>query len=685
MRKRCYRILGFLTALTVVFANFQAADVFAEGGRAAGMEIEEQNAEDSEEEQPGDTQGTIVSDGSEQASENAAEQSSPEGTGEEQGQDASDALGETDSPADNGEGIQEMDPSADNGGEVPETKVPADDGGQSWEDANSWRYQNGQQISVQTYAEPEQYKTWPDVPGTVARGIDVSEFQGTVDWQAVKNSGVDFVIIRCGYGDNDEKQDDNKWLRNVQECERLDIPYGVYIYSYAMNTTDAKSEAEHVLRLLQGHDPSYPVYLDMENEGGAYDQGSLSPKALGDIAETFCNIIQNAGYDVGIYANTNWFTNKLTDSRFDRWERWVAQYNDTCTYTGKYSMWQCSSQGVVDGIPTGIKVDLNLDFGAPSSSNTESANVSYKAHVQDIGWQNVRTDGRTAGTTGRNKHMEALSISKGGALSVNGDIQYRVHVQDIGTQGWVKNGQQAGTTGQNKRIEAMQIALSGTLAAQYDIYYRVHVQSLGWMNWVKGSTEDKSWTGTKDLGLGIEAVEIEIVKKGEPSPSTNVRYTYLTADAMGELSYTGHQQDYGTLPVVLSGVQLGKTGEARRMEAAWIAVHEAELSGAIQYRAHVQDDGWQPWVSNGNTAGTTGKSKQMEALQISLTGELGAVCDVWYRVHVENYGWLGWAKSGQIAGTTGIGYRIEAFQIEIVPKGMNSPGANSNYYKAEKF
>lgn len=684
MRKRCYRILGFLTALTVAFANLQAADVFAEGGRAAEQEIEGQNAEDSEQERPGDAQGTIVSDESEQTSENAAEQPSLEDAGEEQGQDVSDVPGETDTPADNGEGSRETDIPADNSEKVPETEALADDGKQSWEDANSWRYQNGQQISVQTYAETRQYNTWPDVPGTVAKGIDVSEFQGTIDWQTVKNSGVDYVIIRCGYGDNEANQDDKQWLRNVQECERLDIPYGVYIYSYAMNTTAAKSEAEHVLRLLQGHDPSYPVYLDMENEGGAYDQGSLPQKTLGDIAETFCNIIQNAGYDVGIYANTNWFTNKLTDSRFNQWERWVAQYNDTCTYTGNYSMWQCTSQGRVNGI-SGY-VDLNLDFGAPSSSNTDSANVSYQAHVQDIGWQTVRTDGRTAGTTGRSKHMEALSISKGGALKdVSGDIKYRVHVQDIGTQGWVKNGQQAGTTGQNKRIEAVQIALSDKLAAQYDIYYRVHVQSLGWMNWVKGSTEERSWTGTKDLGLGIEAIEMVIVKNGESVPSANSMYTYLTDDAIGNLSYTGHQQDYGTLPVVLSGVQLGKTGEARRMEAAWIAVHEAQLSGTIQYRAHVQDDGWQSWVSNGNTAGTTGKSKRMEAIQISLTGELGAVCDVWYRVHVENYGWLGWAKSGQTAGTTGIGYRIEAIQIEIVPKGTNPPGINSDYYKTEEI
>lgn len=648
MKKKHYRILGLLMALTLTAANVQLPNVSAQ---EIDTDIQNTESQTVPEESSGEASENILSDQAVQSSENE--------TAEETDNDQADA--------------------------DENTEEETAEKGQSWEDANSWRYQNGQLIQVQPYSDDfEYYTTWPEVEGTVAKGIDVSRHNGTIDWQKVKDAGVDFAIIRCGYGDDDTSQDDSQWERNVSECERLGIPYGVYIYSYAMNTTAARSEANHVLRLIEGHNPSYPIYFDMENEGGAYDQGGLAPKVLGDIAETFCNAITDAGYEVGIYANTNWFTNKLTDARFDQWERWVAQYNTECTYKGSYSMWQCSSSGIVNGISG--SVDLNLDFGVIAAVDTSSAEVVYQAHVQDIGWQRETADGDTAGTTGRAKQMEALIISKGGMIQgIPGDIKYRVHVQDIGTQNWVTSGQTAGTTGQGKRIEAVQIALTGTLASRYDIYYRAHVQNIGWMNWVKGSESDSGWTGSSGLGLAVEAIEIQLVEKNGQAPSSNSIYTYLTKDAIGTLSYVVHQQDYGNLPTAFSGEQAGKTGEAKRLEAAWIALHDSTLSGTIQYRAHVQDIGWQSWTTSGYTAGTTGQSKRMEAIQISLTGELGAVCDVWYRVHVQNYGWLGWAKSGQTAGTTGIGYRIEAIQIQIVPKGTDAPGENSGYYKTEKI
>ena len=628
MKKRRYKVLGLIMALTAAFSNIQPVNVSAE-------EILPVEEELTEEEQTTEEVSELTEE--EQITEEVFEQAE-----EEQGQ--------------------------------------------SWEDANSWRYQNGEQISVQSYSNYSELTTWPDADGVVAKGIDVSYHNGEIDWNKVKESGVDYVIIRCGYGDNYTSQDDKQWERNVSECERLGIPYGVYIYSYAMSTTAAKSEAEHVLRLLKGHNPTYPVYLDMENEGGNYNQGGLSAKMLGDIAETFCNIVSNSGYEVGIYANTNWFTNKLTDSRFDQWKRWVAQYNTTCTYKGSYTMWQCSSNGKVDGI-SGV-VDLNLDFGTVETpADTNEAMVVYQAHVQDIGWQPDCIDGELAGTTGRDLQVEALKISKGGALrEISGEIKYRAHVQDIGSQDWVSTADPAsyaGTTGKNKRIEAIQIALTGALAEQYDIYYRVHVQEIGWMNWVRGGEEESSRTGTEGLGLQVEALEIRMVEKGGQAPESSAKYTYLTDDSIGVLSYVAHQQDYGNLPTSFSGEIAGKTGESKHLEALWIAVHDSMLTGTIQYRAHVQDIGWQGWTSSGNTAGTTGQSKQLEAVQISLTGELGAVCDVWYRVHVQDYGWLGWAKSGQTAGTTGISYRIEAIQIQIVPKGTNPPGANSGYYKTE--
>lgn len=187
-------------------------------------------------------------------------------------------------------------------------------------------------------------------------GIDVSKHNGTIDWNRVK-SQVDFAILRVGYGNNMPSQDDEKWFYNANECQRLGIPFGVYIYSYAMNTAEAASEADHVLRLINGYKLTYPIYYDMEDAGTT---GLLSAQAKGDLAQTFCDRIQSAGHKVGIYANTYWFTNLLTDSRFSSWEKWVAQYNSECTYSGTYKMWQFSSDGYVDGVNGRVDVNYKL-------------------------------------------------------------------------------------------------------------------------------------------------------------------------------------------------------------------------------------------------------------------------------------------------------------------------------------
>lgn len=188
------------------------------------------------------------------------------------------------------------------------------------------------------------------------RGIDVSHHQGTIDWNKVKNQ-IDYAILSIGYGDNISSQDDKQFYRNAKECTRLGIPFGVYIYSYAKSKTQAKSEADHVLRLIKGYELKYPVYYDLED---ANTTGKCSNKLIADIAEIFCNAIEKAGYWVGIYANTSWFTNKLTDSRFNRWVKWVAQYNTTCTYKGKHDMWQYASDGRVNGISG--NVDMNYCY-----------------------------------------------------------------------------------------------------------------------------------------------------------------------------------------------------------------------------------------------------------------------------------------------------------------------------------
>ena len=186
------------------------------------------------------------------------------------------------------------------------------------------------------------------------RGIDVSKWQGSIDWSRVKNSGVEFAIIRIGYGMY-ENQKDSQFENNYASCLKNNIPVGVYLYSYALNENDAKKEAEVVLKWLNGRQLNLPVYYDIEDK----TQQNLSKKTLTNMCISFCEEIEKAGYWAGVYANKYWFTNLLDGSELgNRFTCWVAQYNSVNTYAGKYDMWQYTSSGSVDGIDG--NVDLNI-------------------------------------------------------------------------------------------------------------------------------------------------------------------------------------------------------------------------------------------------------------------------------------------------------------------------------------
>ncbi len=202
--------------------------------------------------------------------------------------------------------------------------------------------------------EPE-----PEPEPTVLRGVDVSYAQGNIDWATVAMGGqVDFAILRCGYGQDQTDQDDTMWEVNTAACERYNIPYGTYFFCYARTPEEAAGEARHALRLLEGKKLTYPVFYDMEYSSW---QGNLTDEQYAAIAQVFCGTLEKAGYTVGVYANLDWWRNRLVDPCFDNWYRWVAQYNDTCDYTGTYHLWQYSDAGHVDGIPSKT-VDMNLSY-----------------------------------------------------------------------------------------------------------------------------------------------------------------------------------------------------------------------------------------------------------------------------------------------------------------------------------
>lgn len=238
-----------------------------------------------------------------------------------------------------------------------------DNKNQSQSNMNSWRYQNGELVVSNENSDSDDENNASNMLRSVgesptACGIDVSEHQGKIDWDVVKNSGeVDFAILRVGYGDDFTSQDDAWWAYNVSECERLGIPYGVYIYSYATSYSQINSEVAHTKRLLSGHNPSYPVYIDMEDNSTK----SLGQSTLTKFAKSFCQQISSAGYTAGVYANLYWWNTYLNSSELDSYDRWVAQYNYQCDYDGDYRLWQYCDDGKVKGI-SGY-VDMNYDYG----------------------------------------------------------------------------------------------------------------------------------------------------------------------------------------------------------------------------------------------------------------------------------------------------------------------------------
>lgn len=189
---------------------------------------------------------------------------------------------------------------------------------------------------------------------TVYKGIDVSHHQGSIDWDTVAPN-IDFAIVRCGYGDDLTEQDDRYWYQNADACTRLGIPFGVYLMSYAVTDEQARSEAQHVLRLIDGYEPTLPIYLDLEDT--KYILPNCSNEDILRHAQIFCDILEDAGYNVGVYANYNWWTNYLTDPAYDQWSRWIARYASATGYDKSYDMWQYSDSGSIPGISGNVDLD----------------------------------------------------------------------------------------------------------------------------------------------------------------------------------------------------------------------------------------------------------------------------------------------------------------------------------------
>ena len=199
----------------------------------------------------------------------------------------------------------------------------------------------------------------------MSKGIDVSKHQGKIDWHRVKNSGVDFAILRAGYGKYDNQKDE-RFEENYSNAKNAGIKLGAYHYSYAKSVDDAKKEAEIFLKWISGKQFEYPVAFDVEEKS----QSDKGKQFVSDVIRAFCETVEKAGYYVCVYSNKYWLDNYVDDDCKRKYDTWLAQWSDKATYGGNYGIWQYSSQGEIDGISGRVDLDESYkDYSLIIKSN----------------------------------------------------------------------------------------------------------------------------------------------------------------------------------------------------------------------------------------------------------------------------------------------------------------------------
>ncbi len=211
--------------------------------------------------------------------------------------------------------------------------------------------------------------------GNARKGIDVSKWNKEIDWEAVKDDGVEFAIIRCGYRGSSGGAliIDPRFKENIEGAIEAGIPVGVYFFTQAVSEREAIEEASMVISLIREYDVDYPVFLDSESAGGRGRADDLSKEERTKYHKAFLNTIASAGYETGVYASTNWFGRRINVDELSGYNIWLAQYAEVPTYEGYYNMWQYTSKGTINGISTNVDLDLsymNIDTSIDHSAKS---------------------------------------------------------------------------------------------------------------------------------------------------------------------------------------------------------------------------------------------------------------------------------------------------------------------------
>lgn len=234
------------------------------------------------------------------------------------------------------------------------------------------------------------------------KGIDISYWQQGVDYKKLKEQGIEFAIIRCGYGNYSK---DSMFEAHYKGCKEAGLKVGAYFYSYCKSLEDAKAEARNCLECIKGKEFDLPIFYDIEDK---------VTKPMGNVEITqairiFAEELNNKGYKVGVYANLDWFKNYIDLSRLEDIKVWLAQWGvEKPTATFKYDYWQYTSKGKLDGINGNVDMNIcydndfknsitvdNVENFVDNSTNIENKELTYIVKKGDTLSQIAQTYGTT--------------------------------------------------------------------------------------------------------------------------------------------------------------------------------------------------------------------------------------------------------------------------------------------------
>lgn len=347
-------------------------------------------------------------------------------------------------------------------------------------------------LTQKTYQIPSGYN--------VFHGIDVSKWEGSINWSKVKNAGIDYAILRVGYRGtgNGALYEDPMFDTYIEDALSVGIPVGVYIYSQALTTEEARAEANFVLQRIKEYQISLPVVMDYEfygNDGRLYN-AHLSKAEMTANALAFCETVSDAGYQPMLYANKSFLTENIYASEIEEVAPiWLAHYTTDSSYTGDYDQWQYSESGRVSGINTNVDCNFYLtkgslvpELGDSIKGFTDVLSGNWYAEaVSFVVDQNLMTG--TSSTTfspnmSLNRVMAAQILY---SLSGKPAVSYSAVYKDVPAGAWYTNaviwankngimsGYPNGTFGVKDVITREQIA---TILYSYSKKYGVNTSSL---------------------------------------------------------------------------------------------------------------------------------------------------------------------------------------------------------------